>query len=310
MPYVFGPVPSRRLGLSLGVDLIPPKTCTYDCLYCQLGNTTVKTLDDKSFVSVRNVVAEIEKKAVRTRPDVITLAGSGEPTLCSDIHRVIESVKKMGTWRVAVLTNGSLFWRDDIRQRVLDADIILPTLTTASQATFKMIHRPHAMLDLSRIIEGLKKLRRAYKGKLYLEILLLAGINDTAEELEALRAAIHPICPDKIQLNTVVRPPADARARPLDRERLEDIKVFFGNQAEIVTDGVYGRKDKKEISHMETFLDMVKRRPLTIVDITRALGLPLEQAEDLVKGMLMKGRIREQEHSGVVYYVRDEKNVD
>ena len=156
MSYVFGPVPSRRLGLSLGVDLIPPKTCTFDCLYCQVGRTLCKTLDEKSYVPVRDVIVEIKKNLLKSDPDVITLAGSGEPTLHSEIDQVIDSIKEMTDIKVAVLTNGSLLWRKEVRSRVLMADIIMPTLSSAIDHTFRRIHRPHGELDLGSIIDGLK----------------------------------------------------------------------------------------------------------------------------------------------------------
>ncbi|MBW1902526.1 MAG: radical SAM protein, partial [Deltaproteobacteria bacterium] len=143
MTHVFGPVPSRRLGLSLGVDLIPAKTCSFDCLYCQVGKTTKRTVDPKPFVPVRDVVEEVRKKLLKCVPDAITLAGSGEPTLHSEIDLVITSIKKITDTRVVVLTNGSIFWKEDVRNRVLEADVIMPTLTSAYDHTFRMIHRPH-----------------------------------------------------------------------------------------------------------------------------------------------------------------------
>ncbi|MCP4669527.1 MAG: radical SAM protein, partial [Deltaproteobacteria bacterium] len=140
MSHVFGPVPSRRLGLSLGIDLIPAKTCTFDCLYCQVGRTTRRTLEPRPFVPVGDVAEEVEKRLQKTVPDVITLAGSGEPTLHSRIDHVIAAIKEMTKTKVAVLTNGSLFWREDVRKRVLGADVIMPTLSSAFSHTFRIIH--------------------------------------------------------------------------------------------------------------------------------------------------------------------------
>ena len=212
MSYVFGPVPSRRLGLSLGIDLIPAKTCTFDCLYCQVGRTSLKTLETKPFVPVHEVIEEVKRKLPESTSDAITLGGSGEPTLHSQIDRVIASVKEMTKIKVALLTNGSLFWREDIRKRVLNVDIIMPTLCTAFDSTFNIIHRPHPELELRTIVDGLKMLRKDYKGQLFLEVVLLAGVNDTETEVKGLKALIEQICPEKVQLNTVVRPPADSRA--------------------------------------------------------------------------------------------------
>ena len=220
MSYVFGPVPSRRLGLSLGVDLIPPKTCTFDCLYCQVGRTTSKTLEMKPFVPVRDVVEEIEKKVAKTVPDAITLAGSGEPTLHSEIDQVIASIKKMTEIPVVLLTNGALFWKEEVRQRTLNSDIIMPTLSSAFETTFRKIHRPYSGLSLDKIIDGLKHLRQDYEGQIFLEVVLLARFNDMEKELEGLKTVIDDINHEKIQLNIVVRPPSDKRAMSVDRKRL------------------------------------------------------------------------------------------
>ena len=234
MSHVFGPVPSRRLGLSLGVDLIPLKTCTYDCLYCQVGRTTRQSLDIESFFPVTEVLDELERKLERCIPDAITFSGSGEPTLSRDIDQVIAFVKKRTNIKTVILTNGSLLWREDVRKAVSRADMIIPTLTTVFKETFNLIHKPHSELSLKSIIEGLMGLRRTYKGDLFLEVVLLAGLNDSDKELEGLRKVIGQISPDKIQLNTVVRPPSDPMAISLDMKRLEEIKNLFGEKAEII----------------------------------------------------------------------------
>jgi len=303
MPFVFGPVPSRRLGQSLGIDLIPSKTCTFDCLYCQVGRTTSKKLRPAPFVDVRAVTDEIREKLRKCDTDAITLSGSGEPTLNSQIGQVIAAVKKMTEKRVVLLTNGSLFWEKETRSRALQADIVMPTLTSAFENTFRKIHRPHPKLHLDMIVNGLKALRREYKGRLFLEIVLLAGINESDEELEALRLQTDRISPDRIQLNTVVRPPADSRAMPLDRRRLEDIRVFFGDKAEIVTGDPVTPKGKNRDSKAASLLEMIRRRPLKPVDISNTLALSPDEVEDLLKGLVIKGYIRKQDHSGDIYYV-------
>ena len=309
MSYVFGPVPSRRLGFSLGIDLIPAKTCTFDCLYCQVGKTTRKTLKRKPFAPVREVVAEIQENLIQSVPDAITLAGSGEPTLHTEIDQIIALIKDITDIRIALLTNGSLFWVEEVREGVLGADIIMPTLSSAFEATFRKIHRPQPPLELKTIVEGLKLLRKEFNGALFLEVVLLAGINDTEKELEGLKDLIARIAPDKIQLNTVVRPPADRRAMSLDRKRLKEIKEFFGSNAEIVADVSVERGPGKEDSKTRNLLDMVRRRPLRPVDIANSMALPLDDAEALVKGLLIKGHIRKQEHSGNTYYLSNEKDV-
>jgi wyosine [tRNA(Phe)-imidazoG37] synthetase (radical SAM superfamily) len=303
MSYVFGPVPSRRLGLSLGVDLIPAKTCTYDCLYCQVGRTTKKTVRTKAFVPAQEVIDELKKRLEIFTPDAITLSGSGEPTLYSKIDQVIGAIKRITDTKIAILTNGSLFGQAAVRRRVAGADIIMPTLTTAFEETFKTIHRPHPGLHLKSIIEGLKRLRQIYNGQIFLEVFLLAQINDSQEELEGLKKVIDEISPDKIQLNTVVRPPAEQSAIPLDMERLKEIRDFFGEKAEIIAETPLRKRRGKYDTIVESILEMAKRRPLRASDIATLFNMPLQAAEGLVKGLEIKGTLRQQEHLGEMYYM-------
>jgi len=302
MPYIFGPVPSRRLGLSLGIDLIQHKTCTYDCLYCQVGKTTIKTIETNPLIPVQEVMKELKQRLENITPDVITLAGSGEPTIHSRIDRVIDLIKGITDTKIAILTNGSLFWKEEVRKKVLGAHIIMPTLSTAFEETFRIIHRPHWELNLSMIIEGLMDLRREYPGSLFLEVVLLAGFNDSDSEIEGLKRVIDQISPDKIQLNTVVRPPADSRAIPLDRRRLEDIKSFFGAKAEIAAHTPFEEQEVEYDFPAKTVLEMIKRRPVRDIDIANVLNMRLGEVEGLIKGLLLKGLIRKHKHSGDVFY--------
>jgi wyosine [tRNA(Phe)-imidazoG37] synthetase (radical SAM superfamily) len=302
MTYVFGPVPSRRLGLSLGIDLIPSKTCTYDCLYCQVGRTTCLTAEPELFVPTGEVIGELKDALEKIHPDTITLAGSGEPTLHSEIDQVISFIKGITSTRIALLTNGSLLWRKEIRDRVSDADIIMPTLTTVFEETFEEIHRPHRELVLPLIIDGLKELREDYEGIILLEVFLLAGINDNKKELEGIRKVIEEISPDKIQLNTVVRPPSDPRAMSLDMEQLEKIKNFFGEKAEIIAGVSSNRRAGEYDPHFKDIVEMAKRRPITASDIADVLNITPDESERILKGLLLKGAIKEQKHEREVFY--------
>ena len=304
MAHIFGPVPSRRLGLSLGVDLIPLKTCTYNCLYCQVGRTTRQSLETESFVPVTEVLEELGKKLEICSPDAITFSGSGEPTLSSDIDRVISFVKERTDTKTVILPNGSLLWREDVRHRISEADIIMPTLTTAFDETFRLLHEPHADLDLNTIVEGLKSLRQTYKGNLFLEVVLLAGFNDSEKELEGLRSMIDQISPDKIQLNTVVRPPSDPKAISLDIKRLEEIKSLFGEKAEIIAQAPLKHTRGEDETINATILEMAKRRPVRARDVVNVCDIPLEEADSLIKGLVVKGALRQQEHEGEVYYMK------
>ena len=307
MSIVFGPVPSRRLGLSLGVDLVPPKTCSYDCLYCEAGKTLCKTLKRFPFVTVSQVMDELGRGLHARTPDTITLAGSGEPTLHSEIGEIIASIKKMTDVKVALLTNGSLFWAEEVRKGVLGADIIMPTLTSGKQGTFERIHRPHPGLSLKKIIEGLRDLRQIYSGQYLLEVFLLEGLNDSAEELETLRGLIQDIRPDRVQLNTVVRPPAHEGARPLDRDRLLHLKDFFGSTAEVIVDAqTRNVRRRAEDTLKGDLLNMMRRRPLRVPDIAHAMAFSMEEAERLVADLMERGTVCSRPVGEEVYYVVNE----
>lgn len=302
MSYIFGPVPSRRLGLSLGIDLVPVKTCSYDCLYCQVGRTTGKILDPEAFVPVRTITEELEEKLEKIAPDTITLSGSGEPTLYSPMAQLISSIKQMTDIRIAILTNGSLFWNEKVRAGVLEAQIIAPTLSTVFEETYRAIHRPHADIELGMIIEGLKALRRDFRGFIFLEVVLLAGFNDSAREIEGLKQVIGEISPDRIQLNTVVRPPANSRALSLDTVRLEEIRHFLGDKAEIIADIPPEQRRQVFESYEDTILETARRRPMRAVDLANVLNLPLEDVEGLLEGLMGKGDLSVTGHGEETYY--------
>ncbi|MEW6215201.1 MAG: radical SAM protein, partial [Nitrospirota bacterium] len=201
MRYVYGPVPSRRLGFSLGVDIVPYKTCTLDCIYCQLGRTIQKVVERRSFAPKGAVVEEIKKSISATQNvDFITFSGSGEPTLNSDIGNLIHEVKKMTSIPVAVLTNGTLLFREDVQKDLLEADTVLPSLDAVSQGIFRSINRPHDSLKIETIIDGLKRLREFYKGSIWLEVMLVKGFNDDRAELSRIKKTLTEIKPDEIHL--------------------------------------------------------------------------------------------------------------
>jgi len=303
MSYIFGPLPSRRLGLSLGVDLIPSKTCTYDCLYCEVGKTTCHTIDAQPFVSVEEIKGELGAALLNSNPDTITLAGSGEPTLNSEIDKIISFIKEKTDIKTALLTNGSLFWKQEVLEKVLAADIILPTLSTVFNDTFKIIHRPYHGLNAYMIIKGLKELRKRYRGLIFIEVILLSGINDSEKELEGLKAIVDEVSPDKIQLNTVVRPPSEHRAVAVDNFKMEKIRDFMGHKAEIICYSPSGEKTARHDSERVSVIEMAKRRPVRLVDIAQALNKTQEETEHLLKEMIEKGDVSEKKHGDDIFYI-------
>jgi wyosine [tRNA(Phe)-imidazoG37] synthetase (radical SAM superfamily) len=291
MAHLFGPVPSRRLGRSLGVDLIPPKTCPYHCIYCEVGPTTCQTRGRFSF-QTENIIEELADylKAPGVRPDVITLAGSGEPTLNLGLGRIIREIKAMSPIPVAVLTNGALLYLPEVRRELAAADIVLPSLDAARAETYAAINRPLPELSFESLIEGLTAFRREYQGRIWLEVMLLKGLNDTEAELTLLRRALQKIAPDKIQLNTAVRPVVDDTARPLDQAEMEAAAATLGGPVEVIAS--FSRTDIAGSPRQDDdFVEMLSRRPMTAPDLAKALGLPLVQVVARLKRLQDSGRI-------------------
>lgn len=303
MAQIFGPVASRRLGFSLGVDTIPFKTCSLDCVYCQLGRTTNKTIQRKEYIAADDILREIEEVLQEgKRIDYITFSGSGEPTLNSEIRGMINRIKELTPIPVAILTNGTLLYQQRMREDLMGADLVIPSLDTVTQEIFKMVNRPHPSLKIEKVITGIDTFSQEFTGKVWLEIMVVKGINDSLEEIEKTAQVIKEMNLEKIQLNTVIRPPAEEFARPLSTEDLKNIKTILGEKCEIIvkfkrpTQKVYKRDVEKLI------LSMVKRRPVTLVDISQCLGLHRNEIIKYVETLEKKHQIKTKVHSGERYY--------
>jgi wyosine [tRNA(Phe)-imidazoG37] synthetase (radical SAM superfamily) len=302
--YLYGPVPSRRLGRSLGIDLVPHKICTYDCIYCQIGNTTEKTLVRKEYVPVNEILEEVRcfLKDETSSIDHLSLSGSGEPTLHSQIRSVIEGMKAITSIPVAVITNGSLLYEEEVRQDLLRADIVLPSLDAVSSAVFMRINRPRPGFSIERVIEGLIEFRKVYKGQIWLEILFCKDINDRKEELLRMKKTVDRIRPDRIHLNTVVRPPSEKWAVPLNQREMEEIKTFFGEKASIISEFDRHPSSVSEKDIKEEILKILKRRPLSLRDVSKGMGIPQNELDRYVKPLVEEGKIQVRIFGDLVYY--------
>lgn len=301
--HVYGPVPSRRLGLSLGVDIVPFKTCTFNCVYCQLGKTARLSGRRGRFFPEPEILAQIRTALDRSpQIDHITFSGSGEPTLNTAIGKLIRKIKAMTDIPVVVLTNSSLLTRRSVRQALLAADIVIPSLDAARAASFRRVNRPLASLKIGEIIRGLEAFRREFKGRLWLEIMLVKGINDSPADIRALKKAIAGIKPDRIQLNTVVRPPAETWARPLSQRSLQKIKKEFGEKAEVIADTRRRRREPAGRNLSEAILAMAARRPVTLSDITSSLGRTERDIRPHLETLLRSKKIRRRRHQGSEYF--------
>ena len=302
MKHVYGPVPSRRLGFSLGIDVVPYKICTLDCIYCQLGRTLRKTTERKSYSKNDTVCREVQEALDKQqRIDYITFSGSGEPTLNSDIGILINEIKKMTSVPVVVLTNGTLLFREDVQKDLEKADIVMPSLDAASQEVFEKINRPHKSLKIQTIIDGLTTFRRHYKGQMWLEIMFVQGFNNSHNELLFLKTAASQIQPDKIYLNTVVRPPAETYAKPLSGDEMIAVRNYLGQNCEVIAE-FHEQKIGEAENVEEAIVAMTKRRPVTITDIANVLGISDANAERWVNGLKESGKLKERLYKDQRYY--------
>jgi len=299
--YIFGPVPSRRLGHSLGVDLVPFKTCTYDCIYCQLGRTTNKTIQRKDWVPIDAVLGQLKDK-LDTKPDYITLSGSGEPTLHCQVGELISKIKHITDIPVAVLTNGSLLWMPEVRRALKSADLVVPSLDAGSSQIFQYINRPAGDITFSRMLEGLVKFRDEYEGNYWLEVFLLAGVTTPEMEINRLKTCISSILPDKVQVNTVTRPPAEDFAERVPEKQLETITTQLYDNAEVIANYNSVHKQKDFSIRREDVLTLLKRRPCSIEDIATGLGLHRNEVIKYVEELSRKGKIEAKPHNKQLYY--------
>lgn len=290
MECLFGPVLSRRLGLSLGVDLLNYKTCNLDCVYCELGRTSSLTKRRDRFVSPEKVQREIRCRSEEDF-DHLTFAGSGEPTLSSDLGEIIRRSKDMVDAPVAVITNSTLLTSPKVRSEVAEADVVLPSLDAFTQSTFEMINRPARDLKIEEIIDGLRSFKSEFSGEIWLEVMLVKDVND--QEAEQIARAVQSIEPDRVQLNTVVRPPADP-VLPLSESEMMDILDVF-DDAEIIPDWDWSVPEKQEAKLLLIMAD----RPCTLDEIAELASLDKSEAvkyaiilerEGKIKRRLLKGK--------------------
>ncbi len=309
MSHVFGPVPSRRLGRSLGVDLVPLKACTYDCIYCQLGRTTQETLQRKEWVPLDDVLAELGGK-LATGPDYVTLTGSGEPTLFSRIGELIDSIKALTDVPVAVLTNGSLLWQKDVRADLSGADLVIPSLDAGEEAMFRAVNRPHKDISFEKMLDGLITFRKEFAGLYWLEILLLAGYTAIEAEVMKLARCVERIRPDRVQLNTVTRPPSEDFAAGISQERLAELAAMFDPPAEVIADFRKVGEQVGPAAGKEDILEMLRRRPCTLGDICDGLGIDRSEVEQYIEQLSSQGLLRQLSCDRGVYYKVAEQGPD
>lgn len=301
MTHIFGPVPSRRLGRSLGVDLVPFKTCSYDCVYCQLGCTTQKTVERREWVPLEEVLAELKDK-LPSNPDYITLSGSGEPTLYSRLDELIDGIRSMTNIPIAVLTNGSLLWQPDVRRELQNAHLVVPSLDAGSQSVYQAVNRPHESVSFERMLEGLIAFRKEFSGEYWLEVFLLAGYSAVDDEVRRIVECVRRIGPDRVQLNTATRPTAEDFAVMVPHERMVELAKRFDPPAEVIADyrGVHAQSEFQ--AGREGVLEMIRRRPCSLDDVAEGLNLHRNEVIKYVEELDAEGLLEKQYSGETLFY--------
>jgi wyosine [tRNA(Phe)-imidazoG37] synthetase (radical SAM superfamily) len=303
---LFGPVQSRRLGVSLGVDMVRAKICPLNCVYCECGPTTSLTLKRKEYVPSEKIIRELKTFLEKTPSlDYITFGGSGEPTLNTGIGRVVRYLKKhFPRYRLALLTNGTLFYLPEVRKECADFDLVLPNLDAVSKDMFTKINRPHSGLDNTAVIKGLSIFKKEFKGAVWLEIFIVPGFNDTPRELQALADAARTINPDRVQLNTLDRPGVCKWVRPATVNELRSISgIFAPLPVEIITriERTTRPTKKNQVKH-KSLLSLVSRRPSTMVEIAGMTGLPHSEVSAVLSLLVASGRITSYKIGSRIFY--------
>ncbi len=301
--YVFGPVPSRRLGRSLGIDLIPYKTCTFDCIYCQLGRTTNLTAERREYVPMDTVLAQIGRAVERgPKPDYITLAGSGEPTLYSRMGELIDGIHKITDVPVDILTNGSLLYDDAVLRDASKAELIIPSLDIGDEEMLRKINRPVGEITFDKLTAGLKNLCEQCREKVWIEVFLVRGINDSLTEVEKIANIINKLRPAKVQLNTAVRPTAESYANAISKNDLESFAEMFHPRAEVIAEFPEADFTEQTEATSDAILEMLRRRPCTLDDIVAGMNVIRNEAIKIIEVLTREEKIQTETREGKHYY--------
>lgn len=303
---VFGPVLSKRLGNSLGIDVIPHKTCSYNCIYCQLGSEENTITDLTNYYSVDEIIYELKEALLNNKNiDYITFTGSGEPTLYKDLKKLIYEIKQITDIPVCIITNGSLLYKQEMRSNLLLADLIIPSLDAGNEETFKLIDNPNKEIDFDKMVEGLIEFKKVFKGEYWLEIFLLKDINDNEDELDDIIKIVKKIKPDRIQLITATRRVANEKAKALSDEELKKIKKYFNSKCDIEIDIPNISENHKGNTRILTEDDIVNfliRQPDTAYIIAKSFNENERKVKELLDLLVKKNKVREEIVNGVVSY--------
>lgn len=300
--YLFGPIPSRRLGRSLGVSPIPEQTCNYTCTYCQLGRTTHMTNKRQNFFPCEEILEEFRQYTKEEENfDVVTVVGEGEPTLYADLGRLLEGLKKLTDKPVAVITNGALLYDPQVRKELCQADIVLPSMDAVDDKMFREIDRPYGRLRFDQVSQGLIDFSKEYSGQLYLEIMLLDGVNCSDEALEKFSQMLSKIRCDRVYVNTAVRPPAEKDVFPADKAVMEKAAARLGAiSIDTLTSGSFVSEIEDP---MEAVVSICKRHPMNQFEIQSFLeSRGVENSQEFFQRLSADSRLAAVDYKGICTY--------
>lgn len=300
--YLFGPVPSRRLGRSLGIDLTPFKTCSMNCIFCQLGDSEGAIATRGRFVPVVDVLAELSRwHKIDGGADHITLAGSGEPTLHLDFGEVLRWVKENTAIPSVLLSNGSLFHLPEVRSAAALADKVKVTLSAWDETSFQQIHHPAMGVTFERLLAGERAFRRVYSGELSVEVFIIDGLNSDEASIRKLVDLVHSVEPDRIDLNTAIRPPADASVRAATPERLAELAKQFGPKASIAASFRKETAPTREVT-ATLLLGLIQRHPATATQLAVQFNVSTDAIVALLQPSLSDGTLHAEQRDGDRYF--------
>ena len=306
--YSFGPVPSRRLGRSLGVNNVPSKICTYSCVYCQVGKTTKMTIDRKSYIptavvldDVRSRVKEVEKGGERI--DYLTIVPNGEPTLDLGLADLVKGLKETGH-NVAIITNGSLLWREDVRNDLMDCDLISTKADAALESTWKAVDRPHPRLSMDEVLEGEKIMANEFHGSLITETMLVSDINDSKKDLEAVAEHIAELRAEKAYISVPIRPPVVKTVKPPTSEKILACYEAFKERGIDVELNIIG--EAGDIATTDDLSsDILRTASVHPIREDQMKGMiSVEGGDEVLRRLIDERKVLELHHQGKLFYLR------
>ena len=301
--YLFGPVPSRRLGRSLGIDVSPEKTCSFDCLFCQCGRTVHRSTARSELVPFGAVCAELDQWLTEDgQADGITFAGSGEPTLYSRLGELIAFIKERTGTPVILLSNGTLMHRPDVREEAAKADVVKISLSAWDEESFQKINRPAPGLSFEQTVLGEQAFRNDFSGELWLEVFLMAGINDAPERVKQIAAVAETIHPEKVHLNTAVRPPADASVRSVDEPALRSFCALFNPRAEVIASFEAAQTAGAAHIRGDELAALIRRHPATADQLAAICGAGARDVQAALEPLVAEGKLLAEQRNGEIWY--------